>query len=84
MDRYEGYPYVVVPGPGMYGDGLVNVVSRHRTFEAAAKAAERRTRRLREVWAPRRVSGYYYVAKYDGDRFWADRPPVCIDEEGER
>ena len=80
MDRYEKYPYVVVPSQGMYGDGRVNVISRHATFEAAAKAAEKWTRELKEAWRQYGGhSGFYYVAKYDGDRFWADQPPAHID-----
>ncbi len=74
MKKYARYPYVVVPGPGMYGPGKVNVLTRHRTPQAATKEAARRTRRLRKAMLPQQTSGYFYAAQSSNDYFWADMP----------
>ena len=67
--------FVVVPGPGL-GDDKVKVVSRHRTLQAAQRAAEIATQDFREAMATHGgSSGYFYAAEHGDDVFWADSPP---------
>ena len=81
MRRNERYPYVVVPSPGMYGDGQVAIVSRHATRKAAERAASRETQRLQRAMERHGgSSGYYYAAEHARDTFWADTPPAGLAE----
>lgn len=79
------YPFVVVPSPGLYGDGKVRVYSRHRSREMAVRVAEQVTARHQRGMEPHGGSGgAYYAAEWGLDRlwFWADSPPVPVQSKG--
>jgi len=70
--------YAVVPGPGMYGQ-KGHVVSRHKTPEAAIKAAERATKKYRETMQHHGgTSGSYYACEIEDDWFWSDCAPKAL------
>ena len=73
--------YAVIPGPGMYGDGMVSVYSRHRSAEAAKRAAKSATRRFKVMMKPYGdTSGYYIAVEWSRSWFWADMPPKALAE----
>lgn len=71
--------FSVIPGPGMYGQGKVKVCSRHKTAEAANKAAEKATMEYREAMAKHGgTSGCFLAVEFEGSEFWSDCPPSAI------